>query len=110
MDADTTIIEIALTIAKDSPVNVFANDTAIQSLLIHHMTNSYTDMYNRYIINVKKEQRREYYNVTDILNTLENHVIKYLLFALAFTGCDATSAIHNFGKTSIFNNSKILLL
>ena len=44
MDADTTIIEIALTIAKDSPLNVFANDTAIQSLLIHHMTNSYTDI------------------------------------------------------------------
>ena len=106
MDTDTTIIKTALTVAKDSPVNVFADDTDILSLLIHHMTNSSTDMYNIYITNVKKEQRRECYNVTDILNALENHVIKYLLFAHAFTGCDTTSAIHNFGKTSIFKKLK----
>ena len=106
MDADTTIIKAALTVAKDSPVNVFADDTDILSLLIHHMANSFTYMYNIYITNVKKEQRRECYNVTDILNALENHVIKYLLFAHAFTGCDTTSAIHNFGKTSIFKKLK----
>ena len=106
MDADTTIIKTALTVAKGSPVNVFADDTDILSLLIHHMANSSTDMYNIYITNVKKEQRRECYNVTDILNALENHVIKYLLFAHAFTGCDTTSALHNFGKTSIFKNLK----
>ena len=76
MDADTTIIKTALTTATDFPVNVFAYDTDILSLLIHHITNSSTDMNNNYIINVKKEQRRECYNVTDILNALENHVIK----------------------------------
>ena len=76
MDADTTIIKTALTTANDFPVNVFAYDTDILSLLIHHITNSSTDMYNNCIINVKKEQRRECYNVTDILNALENHVIK----------------------------------
>ena len=40
------------------------------------------------------------------LNTLENHVIKYLMFAHAFTGCDTTSAIHNFGTNSIFRKLK----
>ena len=106
MDAGTTIIKTTLTAAKDSPVNVFADDTDILSLLIHHMTNSSTDVYNIYITNVKKEQRRECYNVTDTLNALENHVIKYLLFAHAFTGCDTTSAINNFGKTSLFKKLK----
>ena len=70
VDADTTIIKTALTVAK--------------------------------------EKRNKEENVTDIdiLNALENHVIKYLLFAHAFTGCDTTSAIHNFGKTSIFKKLK----
>ena len=36
MDADTAIIKTVLTAAKDSPV--FANDTDILSLPIHHMT------------------------------------------------------------------------
>ena len=110
MDADTAIIKTTLTAAKDSPVNVFADGNDILSLLIHQMTNSSTDMYNINKINVKKEQRRECYNVTDILNALENHLIKYLFFAHAFTGCDTTSAIHNFGKIPYSRNSKILLL
>ena len=38
MDADTAIIKKALTAAKDSPVNVFADDTDILSLLINYMT------------------------------------------------------------------------
>ena len=104
MDADTTIVKTALTVAKDSPVDAFAND--ILSLLIHHMTNSSTDIYKIYIANVKKEQRRECYNVADILNALENHVIKYLLFVHPLTGCNTMSAIDNFGKTSIFKKLK----
>ena len=38
MNVDTTIVKTALTAAKDSPVNVFADDTDVLSLLIHHMT------------------------------------------------------------------------
>ena len=82
-DADTT---------KDSPVNVFADDTNILSLHIHPMTNSSSGMHYTYITNTKKEQRGEFYHVTDLLNALENHVVKYLFFAHAFTGCYTTSA------------------
>ena len=56
MDGDTTIIQEALVAAKDSPVNVFANDTDILLLLIRHMTNDSTVLYNFYTRNVKKEQ------------------------------------------------------
>ena len=55
MDEDTTILQEALVAAKDSPVNVFANDTDILLLLIHHMTNDSTVLYNFYTRNVKKE-------------------------------------------------------
>ena len=54
MNADTKIIITALTVTKDSPVNVFVDDTDILSLLIHHMTNSSTHMYKIYITNVKR--------------------------------------------------------
>ena len=33
---------------------------------------------------------------------LNEDIIRYLLFAHAFTGCDTTSTIHKFGKTTIF--------
>ena len=49
MDTGTTIIKTALTAAKDFPVYALAVDTDILSLLIYHMTNSSTDMYNIYI-------------------------------------------------------------
>ena len=73
------------------------------------MKNNSTVIHDIYLINAtrkKEQQRRECYNITDILNVVEDHVIKYLLFAHAFTGCDTTSAIHNFGKTSIFKKLK----
>ena len=57
--ADTAIIKTALTIAKESLVNVFTDDTNIFSLLIHHITNNSTNMYNIYVTNVKKEQSGE---------------------------------------------------
>ena len=48
MDTGTTIIKTELISVKDFPVNVFSDDTDILLLLIHHMTNSSTDMYNTY--------------------------------------------------------------
>eukprot|EP00111_Clytia_hemisphaerica_P021628 TCONS_00063617-protein len=50
----------------------------------------------------KKNRSRECYNVSNMLQSNESNA-EFLLFAHAFTGCDTTSAIHNFGKTSIFN-------
>ena len=58
MDADTRITKTAITAAKDSPVHALADDTDILSLLIYHMTNSSTDMYNIYIT-CKKGTRKK---------------------------------------------------
>ena len=37
-----------------------------------------------------------------------DHIVDYLLFAHAFTGCDTTSAIHKFGKTGLFTKLSTL--
>ena len=54
MDADATVIKAAPIAAKDSQVHVFVDETDILSLLIHHMANSFTDVYNIYARNRKK--------------------------------------------------------
>ena len=48
----------------------------------------------------KKNKQREYYSVNDVIKNLNEDIICYPLFAQAFTGCDTTSAIHKFGKTT----------
>ena len=57
MDTGTTIIKTELISVKDFPVNVFSDDTDILLLLIHHMTNSSTDMYNIYYKKWKKRKQ-----------------------------------------------------
>lgn len=59
MDAGTTTIKTASAAAKDSPINVFANDTDNLSMPIHHMENNYTDMYNFYMKKCKKGTTRK---------------------------------------------------
>lgn len=56
MNAGTAITKNALTAAKNSPVNVFADDGDSLLLLIHHMTNSSPDVYNIDITNVKRNK------------------------------------------------------
>ena len=50
----------------------------------------------------KNNHPRARYTIEDIINKIDGGVLEYLLFAHAFTGCDTTSAIHRFGKLSIF--------
>ena len=59
MDAGTTTIKTARAAAKDSPINVFANDTDNLSMPIHLMENNYTDMYNFYMKKCKKGTTRK---------------------------------------------------
>jgi hypothetical protein len=50
----------------------------------------------------KKNRQREYYAVKNVIKKSNDNIVGCLLFAHAFTGCDTTSAIHMFGKTTIF--------
>lgn len=105
-DADTTIVKVAIEIAKTQDVTVYSDDTDVLCLLVHHFYHS-SNMKNVYMSNMtrQKDQARSCYSISEITNQ------PYLLFAHAFTGCDTTSAIHRFGKTAIFKrleNSKDL--
>ena len=47
------------------------------------------------------------YNIHNILNSTEKEYLEHLLFCYAFTGCDTTVQMHNFGKKSIFSKLKV---
>ena len=68
MNTGTEITKKALTAAKNYPVNVFADDGDSLLLLIHHMTNSSTDVYNIDITNAKRNKE----NVT-VPHICKNH-------------------------------------
>ena len=50
----------------------------------------------------KTSDQRVCYSIHDVLDDVEKVRVDVVLFAHAFTGCDTTSAIHHFGKESIF--------
>ena len=102
-DADTTIVKIALNFSKTEPVTIFADDSDILCLLLHHCK-SVESLHKIYLTSMTKrvDCQRECYDIDQIIGSTAEHVINNILFAHAFTGCDTTSAIHNFGKTSIF--------
>ena len=74
----------------------------ILCLLIHHSVQlpDTRDMIN--MTCKKGSKQRECFNIKDITNNLDQSVIQYLLFAHAFTGCDTTSTIYEFGKIAVF--------
>ena len=47
------------------------------------------------------------YNIHDIINSIEEEYIEHLLFCHAFTSCDTTAHLHNFGKKSILSKLKM---
>ena len=60
---------------------------------------------NIYLSNMtrQKDQACNCYSISEIVSQDRlKSVLSYLLFAHAFTGCDTTSAIHKFGKNTIF--------
>ena len=101
-DADTSIVKEALRVAKTSSVVIYTDDTDILCLLLHHMAKdrSIKDIFMDDMTK-KKGQERSCYNVSQILERNKS-IADIILFAHAFTGCDTTSSILNFGKTSIF--------
>ena len=102
-DADTTIVKEALNAAKDSSVVIYSDDTDILCLLLHHIAKD-PSLKEIFMVDMtkKKGKQRECYNVSEILQS-NTRIGDFILFGHAFTGCDTTSAIHNFGKTSIFD-------
>ena len=110
-DADTTIVKTSLQF-QDKPVTVLADDTDILCLPLHYMYHYRTETNNRNEIYLKNmtiqsnKDERVSYNINDIIGFTKKEYLEDLLFCHAFTGCDTTSQIHNFGEKSILASLK----
>ena len=106
-DADTTIVKVALDYEK-RPVTIFADDTDISCLLLHHIyiLRDHGDIYLKNMTRKIDIKIRSCCRIQDIIDASENFHVEYMLFCHAFTGCETISAIHMFGKTSILAKLK----
>uniref|UniRef100_UPI00358E3900 uncharacterized protein n=1 Tax=Myxine glutinosa TaxID=7769 RepID=UPI00358E3900 len=91
-DADTSIVRAALDEARESPVEVRAEDTDIMVLLIHHAAD------HPIFLTTAKDTS---YDVGKIREALPERYRKYLIFLHSFSGCDTVSAISGFSKSTL---------
>ena len=91
-DADISIVQLALDEARESAVEVRAEDTDILVMLIHHITDQ-----SIFITTAKNVS----YNLAKLKEALPEKYRKYLLFLHSFSGCDTVSAISGFSKPTL---------
>ena len=93
-DADTSIVRAALDEARESPVEVRAEDTDVLVMLIHHVAD------HPIILTTSKETS---YDVLKIREALPERYRKYLIFVHSFSGCDTVSANYGFSKPTLLS-------
>ena len=86
-DADATIAKVALEYENRS-VAIFADDTDILCLLLHHLyiLRNYGDLCLKSITRKNDTEVRSCYCIQDIIDASENVHEEYILFCHAFTG------------------------
>ena len=101
-DADTMIVSTTIDIASTGKsVLLFANDTDVILMLVHHWSNDFAPIYVR-SDNTKSGNRvQKLFDVKEASSLLDMSLKQGLLFIHAFSGCDTTSAIHDKGKNSL---------
>ena len=106
-DADTVIASTALQLATlDQPVVLFAEDTDILALLLHHRKHEMADIY--FMSDGKRGRGGERVtgktiSVTALQNKIGYNSCVSLPAIHAFGGCDTTSAIFGHGEGAIFS-------
>lgn len=100
-DADVLIVKGAVDYATENEVVVFADDTDILILLMHHW-NSY--MRDIYFSIEKLEGARRVQRQWNIRSVVESQPhADHILFAHAWGGCDTTSATYRRGKCHFYH-------
>lgn len=95
-DADLLIVKTAVAIAKDHPTVLVGDDTDLLILLCHHFVEG-----ELYFMPEPKSTSlvgRKYLNIGRVRDTLDNAVVKNILFVHAILGCDTTSRVFGLGK------------
>ena len=96
-DADTLIASTTIDIAiSGKNVITVADDTDVLVMLLHFWN---SEMGNISLLNRKKAERL--INIGKVADKIGRVVLRSHLFIHAFCSCDATSAVHGKGKTSI---------
>jgi 5'-3' exonuclease len=100
-DADTDVVEVTLQIATRnvSPVVVYAEDTDVLVMLLHHCCSIMSDIY--FICDGKKNKEGKCINVKKFAKKLGTYVCQLLPVLHALGGCDTTSAIFGHGKGTV---------
>ena len=99
-NADTKRVKTALEYLKDQPVILYADDTDILSLLLHHSHNI-PDLKHIFLTEMTKKsghQQHKCYSIRKVISQLikrEEPKLPYILLAHAFTGCDTTFIFKN---------------
>ena len=95
-DGDCKFVSVTLSIAKEKPVIVVADDADIAILLLKHWMNHMQE------IMFFMERSKILWNISEKCRNMgEFHY--YLPFIHAWSGCDTTSSIFNKGKPSFLN-------
>ena len=93
-DADTLVVKAALESTASGTVNVYADDTDIFIVLLHHISSAKNTIY---LTAVGKK-----HNMQKFSETLSPKQAQSLLVAYSFTGCDTVSSIFRVSKVKSF--------
>ena len=97
-DADLTIVETAMQIAKDgSHATAVADDTDVLVMLL----NKWWPESLRHEARKNLKKNLELIIVKGTVSLLPSHVVDNLLCIHAWSGCDTTFAIYSHGKTKL---------
>ena len=100
-DADTLIVETAITLAKQKDTCIIGSDTDLLILSVNSVYKS-NNLKKLYIRSERKSNIQERTRlIQELVNKLGDVCCKYILFSHAFLGCDTTSHVFGFGKPQI---------
>ena len=100
-DADILIVLRAIDAAHQRSVRVMSDDTDVLVMLLFHWDTMMKDIKFCTTKTVNRKKVPINYSVKSIVRR-HSSLVKQLLFAHAWTGCDSTSATHKQGKNRIF--------
>lgn len=98
-DADILTVKTALQKAEHQETTVVSDDTDILAMLMYHWKPTMKDILFSTTTSVNKKKVHVEYSLKDLVSKFP--LVRSLLFAHAWTGCDTTSAIQKQGKVKI---------
>jgi len=97
-DADTLIVETAVTSASTQETVLVGDDTNLLVLLIHHAKDTRHDIFFKPEPRRMSEKDNRCWNISRLQALLPSTIADNILFLHAILGCDTTSGVFGLGK------------